>query len=201
MSKTRRHLCIFAALSILVCGVACAEAPKAKVAEGSASAGVAATVGGESIMTHEVDEAFLAENMKLAQQLYDARRQALEGIIQKKLLAQEASSRGVTVEELQAEVASKSATVDDSEIAAFFNENQSRMGGRTLEQMTPQIRNYLSAQKQASVQKDYFEDLKKKAGVTVNLNPPRANIVVAANDMYMGNPGAKVTIVEYSDFQ
>jgi hypothetical protein len=201
MSKTRRHLCTFAALSILVCGVACAEAPKAKVAEGSASAGVAATVGGESITMQEVDEAFLAENMKLAQQLYDARRQALEGIIQEKLLTQEAASRGMTVEDLQAEVASKSATVSDQEIEAFFNANQSRMGGRSLEQMTAQIKNYLTAQKQAGVQKEYFDDLKKKAGVTVNLSPPRANIVVTANDMFMGNPGAKVTIVEYSDFQ
>ena len=91
--------------------------------------------------------------------------------------------------------------ITDAEIQAFFAQNQARMGGQTLEQMTPQIRQHLQNQRISTVMRDFVTDLKKKAGVQVYLEPPRSEVKIAANDPKKGPEGAPITLVEYSDFQ
>jgi len=203
MKRTGIGLVAALASSLLLLSIACSADATAESDTGSSSASaVAAKIGDQVITLDEVDSAARQANMKAYQALYDARRQALDRIVSQTLLDRAAASRGVTVEELiQQEVTNKVKPVTDAEVQAFYDQNKGRVGGQTLEQIAPQIREYLQRQQQGALMKTFLDGLTEAAGVKVSLEPPRVDVVVADNEMALGSPQAKVTIVEYSDFQ
>jgi hypothetical protein len=203
MFKKSIHLWAFCLVAVVLCA-ACADAAEGEKAESSGSSGgdVVATIGEEKITLEEVDAQAMSSNIKPYQDLYDARRQVIEQIVAEKLFEKEAASRGVSIDELvDAEITKKVPPITEAQVQVFFEQNQSRMGGRTLEQMNPQIRNYLASQSAKEARDTFLKQLKEKAGVTIALSAPRVEVVVAENDPYRGPAAAKVTIVEYSDFQ
>ena len=176
-------------------GQAKPEAPKDK-------AGVAATIGGEPVTLQELDAKALKTNMKLAQSLYDARKAALDQLVLERLLGTDAKAKGVTVDKLLADkVAEKNKPVTDADVETYFNANKARMGNRTLEQVSPQIRSSIVAQREGEAKTAILNELKAKTEVKVMRDVPRVEVAIAPNDPTKGPAGAKVTIVEYSDFQ
>ena len=87
------------------------------------------------------------------------------------------------------------------EIEMFFNANTARMGGRTLEQMQPQIRTFLENAARQEAANEIIKALKKKYGVKLWLEPPRIEVEIAANDPTYGPEDAPIVLVEFSDFQ
>jgi hypothetical protein len=192
------HLALAA---VLMCGVACAGASQSQSKEGGA-APVVAQIGERKITLAELDAKAQADNFEAFQKLYDARRTSLYGMIDEMLIAEEAKSRGTTPDALlQQEVQAKVVNPTDEEIAAFYEQNKARVGGQTLEQVKPRITQFLSGQRQNDARQRFVEQLRSKAGVVVDLDPPRIQVEVAQNDPAMGPAGAKVTIIEFSDFQ
>lgn len=187
--------------------VSCANASTDKKAEqtGGDKTGseVVAQLGDVPITMAEVDERSRAMSLKPYQDLYNQRRQAIEQIIADRLLETEAEAAGVTPTELmKQEVQDKAPAVSDEAVQGFFAQNQAQMGGRELdESLKAQIRNYLTAQNMGQLQQDFLERLKSKANVSISLDPPRIDVVIADNDPSMGPADAPITIVEYSDFQ
>ncbi len=182
-----------AGLGVIACTTAWAEPPKP---------GVAAVVGGETITTAELDARALKTNMKLAQSLYDARKQALDQLIMEKLLGPEAKAKSVAVDKLlQDKIAEKVKPVTDGDIESYYKGNSARMGGKTLEQVSAQIKSFLVTQGETLARDGILAQLKEKADVKVTLDPPRMEVAVAANDPVKGPKDAKVTIVEFSEFQ
>ncbi len=187
--------------------VGCANASteqKAEKASGAqADSEIVVRLGDETITLEEVDEKARSISIKPYQDLYNHRRQAIEQIIADRLLQKEAEAAGMTPEDLmKQEVYDKAPPITDESIQTFYSQNQAQMGGRELDDnLKTQIRNYLTAQNLGSLQREFLEQLKSKSDVTITLDPPRIDIVIAENDPSMGPADAKVTIVEYSDFQ
>ena len=162
---------------------------------------VVAQIGELKITMQELDAAVKIKNAQAFQAFYDARRAVLEDLIRTQLVNTEAEARGITEEELFAEATAKIPPVTDADVEKFFNSSKGRMGNRTLEQMQPQIRSYLeNTGRQGAVTK-HIEDLKKKYGVKLSLEPPRMGIEIAANDPSHGPEDAPILLVEFSDFQ
>ncbi|MCO6439313.1 MAG: SurA N-terminal domain-containing protein [Phycisphaerae bacterium] len=169
---------------------------------GNADPNVAAVVGGEKITYAELDTHIAKTNAKLAQDLYNARKDALDDVILETLLKPEAKAKGVPVEAyVEQRIAEKAGDITDAEVEAFYNQNQARMGGRTLEQIAGQIRQYLQTQRQGSAKSALLAELKANTNVRVNLEPPRLQVAVGPNDPTRGPKDAPVTIVEFSEFQ
>jgi len=190
-----------AGLSVFVGVAAWAQTP-AKPDAPKAEPGVAAYIGGKPVTLQELDAKALKTDMKLAQSLYDARRAALDQVLMDRLLGEDAAAQKITVDELILKrVAEKAKPVTDADVEAYFKANSARMGGKTLEQVTAQIRPFLVTQQETEAKNNLLAELKTKAEVKVVLDPPRAIVVLAANDPVQGPKDAKVTIVEFSDFQ
>jgi len=190
-----------AGLSVFVGTVAWAQTP-AKPDAPKADPGVAATIGGKPVTIQELDAKALKTDMKLAQSLYDARRAALDQVLMERLLGPDAAAKSITVDELiRQQVAEKAKPVTDSDVETYYKANSARMGGKTLEQVTAQIRPFLTSQQETEARNNLLTQLKEKAEVKIFLDPPRADVVLAANDPVQGPKDAKVTIVEFSDFQ
>lgn len=195
-----RKLFLFIAVA-LVAGTTFAKKDK-KSQKTSRNQEIVATVGDKVVTLEEVDRKALTQNLKVFQDLYNARRQALRGIVDDLLLNREASARDVTIEELtDTEITRKIKEVTDADVDAFFNTNQAQMRGQPLEQMGGQIRAFLQNRNRFEARKNFLDRLKNKENIQISLSPPRAQVRIADNDPVKGATDAVVTIVEFSDFQ
>ena len=204
MSDISRML---AAAGLLVLLAACGGGAKTGSHEAAAGPGenpdqAAARIGERVITLGEIDAKAKAANMKPYQDLYDARRQALDGMIAETLMDAEAKSRGIKREELiQQEVTAKVVNPTDEQVESFYKQRQSAMGGRSLEEVKPQIQNFLATQSRNQAIQRFLNDLRKNAAVEITLDAPRVAVTIAENDPTRGPAGAPVQILEFSDFQ
>lgn len=159
-----------------------------------------ATVNGEAISLEEFNKEASAAIIAAEVAVYEARKQALDRMVTDRLLQAAASKEGLEIEAfLQKEIEAKTPAPTDEEIEAFFNERRDQMP-QPLEQMKPQLADYLSNEKRKAAFMTFLEDLKKNAGVTTYLPPYRVT-VDAADSQRKGSATAPIQIVEFSDFQ
>jgi protein-disulfide isomerase len=168
---------------------------------------VVGRVGDRSVTMADLDEAWrkndAAARIRMLQELYDTRRRTLDIVIGDILIEREAMANGVSHDELLAqELPSRTLSVTDEDIALLYGQNQNAFGGRTLEDMKPEIRAFLDQQRPTQALHAYMNDLRAAAGdVQIGLDPPRTVIAVDADDPVFGPASASVEIIEFSDFQ
>lgn len=185
-----------------------AEAKAAAAAPG----GPVAEIDGKPISQADLDAAAapqfaqLEEQKKqMMKQLEDQRAKILQDVlaelVETKLVEAEATKRGITAADLmKSEVEAKVAPVTDEEISKFYDENKARVGGRTLDQLKEQIRQYLGQQRSDKVRGEFMASLRQGHKVRILMDVPRTPVEVA-NAPTKGPANAPVTIVEWSDFQ
>jgi protein-disulfide isomerase len=165
----------------------------------------AANLNGETITVGELDARIKeqlfdrATNDRDPSKLYEVRSEALDELIDQRLLEQAAAARGLTTDELIREETEGQAAVSDEELIAFYEENKERMGGATLEKVMPGIRRYLQNQRRDTAAEQYLEALRASASIRVRLDAPR--IEVAAMGPSLGPDDAPVTLIEFSDYR
>src|SRR5262249_42856647 len=118
-----------------------------------------------------------------------------------RLLEREATSRGLTVEELtHVEIEAKAAPVRDEEIRATYEKNRERYGKETYDDVAEYLRESLKQQRVFQRRTEYLRQLRDKGGVEIILDAPRLP-VSAADSPVLGPASAPVTIVVFSDYQ
>jgi protein-disulfide isomerase len=198
-----RTVCIAAGLLI---SLACSsQAQQAGTAQGGQE--VAARFGDRTITVRELDDRWKQEEpaakAQAEQTIYDGRKSALDAIIADALVAQAAKAKGVTPEAfVQAEIAKRVKPVTDTDVRNFFVQNSERMQGRSFDQMSGAIQQYLNQQQQATAKEALITDLKKSGpAIRVVMEAPRTTVAVGPDDPSQGKADAAVTVVEFSDFQ
>ena len=179
-------------------------APAASAAAPSAStaSAVAATVGGKPITIDEVDKQAAGNLLKVRQQEYQTRMDALEGIIQEKLVSDEAAARKVSEQDLlKSEVDDKTTPPTADEVSQYYDKMKARMGGKTLDDVKGDIERMLLAQKQNERRGQFLTELATKSDVKIMLDPPRVPIVIPPGAPSIGPTDAPVVMVEWSDYQ
>jgi len=156
---------------------------------------VVAEVDGKPITLQEVDR-------RAASPIYEARQQAMEELIQERLLNQEAAARGLTREALlKAEVEERVPLASPEEVTAVYERNRPHLGERTLEELKPEIERSLRERSLAERSHAWREELRHKAQVRVMLKEPRAEVAVTAEAPTLGPVNARVTFVEFLDYR
>ena len=139
--------------------------------------------------------------MKLSQALYEARRAAIDDLVDNALIDQDAKARNLDrAKIIEQEVTAKVSRVTDAEVASFFSENQARLQGATLDQARASIASYLVQQRAQTARQLYVDTLRRKASVRIALEPPR-QVVTKANRPSKGPVDAPIEMIEFSDFQ
>jgi protein-disulfide isomerase len=136
-------------------------------------------------------------------QIYQTKRQALEGMIQKRLFEAKAKEAGVASPEelIQKEIAAKIPDPSDEEVQGLYE--QAKASGQQLppiDQIKPDIVRYIKSQKMRAPLMAYYDNLKKEQKVSILLLPPKTDAVEAKGPT-KGPKDAPITIVEYSDYQ
>jgi protein-disulfide isomerase len=160
-----------------------------------------AVIGDKTITLQDLDANASGALSKVRQEEYEARRQALDTMVNDEVMAKEAAAKKVSKDDLiKTEVTDKAADPPQTEIDAFYDQNKARFGAQTKEQLSPQIAMMLKNQKIAEAQRAYLKTLRQKYGVKTLLEPPRLDVAVD-DDAAKGPAKAPVTIVEFSDYQ
>lgn len=181
-----------------------ADTPPAATSATSASSDSrpAATVGGAVITMDDLDKAAANQLAKVHQQEFQVRSDALTGMIQQKLIANEAAARKVSEADLlQTEVEAKTAKPTQDEISQYYEKMKSRMGGKTLDDVKGDIEKVLMAQKSNERRAQFLTELSAKNEVKIMLEPPRSTITLRPTAPILGPADAPITIVEWSDYQ
>ena len=187
----------------LVFSMACTAAP------GLAQSGseVVGRVGDRPVTMADLDEAWrmtdASVRIRMLQELYDVRRRTLDLVVGEILVERAAVAGGVSRDELLArELPSRTLPVTDEDIALLYGQNQNAFGGRTLEQMRPELRAFLDQQRPTQALRAFMSELRADADdVQIDLEPPRTAIALGADDPVFGPASASVEIIEFSDFQ
>ncbi len=125
---------------------------------------------------------------------------SLDDLIEEKLLQSEAARRGISKEELLArELRQNAQEPTEKEIDAFYESNKQRIN-KPREEVAPQIKKYLSQQKENGAREAFLKRLEVEHRVVRSLPPLRYD-VDAAGRPFLGPASAPVTLVVFSDFQ
>jgi protein-disulfide isomerase len=168
----------------------------------AADTGKVATVGGTTITRAQLDEHVRPKMIEIENQKYDTLREGLDELVAEELFKQEAAARKVKPDELmKTEVMDKAGQPDDAEIQKLFEDNKDELQGQTLEQVKPQIVQYLSQGKIAERREAFLKELKAKYKTTSTLRPPLIEVATAGRPEKGAGAKAPVTIVMFSDYQ
>ena len=139
--------------------------------------------------------------------LYDKRRQAVEEIITRRLLDTEAKAKGKPVDQwLQTDFMNTVPDPSEAQVKAFYEQNKQQIdqqtGGAPYDAIKDRLKQVTKNQTARDQMGKMLDDLKKKHGAKVALDAPDLpRIEVEAKGPAQGPAAAKVTIVEFSDFQ
>ncbi|MBI3798890.1 MAG: thioredoxin domain-containing protein [Deltaproteobacteria bacterium] len=162
---------------------------------------VLATVDGRNITEADIADNLAAQMAQINNQIYTAKKRAVDALIADQLLDQEAKKRNVSREQLlQQEVTAKVAPVSDAEVEKVYNDNKERTGGKSLAELKPLIVQQLQNVRQQQRQQEFVRELRKTAAIKMVLKPPMVNVALDGAPV-RGNAKAPITIVEFSDFQ
>src|SRR5262245_48634582 len=133
--------------------------------------------------------------------LYQAEQRELEAAVIDTLIEEAAKKAGKPPTDYMTTIAG-SPSVTDEEIQAFYDQNV-KASGQPFDQIKDRIRGYLLGTKQREIIQKEIDRLKAEAHVKIDLPMPETVAVTFALDgrPMKGKPSAKVTVVEFSDFE
>lgn len=194
------YLCIAKPLALLTLFATFACAVRA---QGATDSNALAVINNQRVITQkEVDESIAPQLFALQQQIYALRKAALENLIARELLEEEAKRRRVSVESLKQELTAVNVKISQSEIEQTYAENASTFGNMSPDELKERIRLDLEAQARMRNYKAKLVEWRKGAKIEILLTEPTPPAVAINDDgPALGSKSAPVTIVEFSDFQ
>ncbi|HEY6805216.1 MAG TPA: thioredoxin domain-containing protein [Pyrinomonadaceae bacterium] len=164
---------------------------------------VVATIGGNPVKAAPLIERFKPVVYQMRNDAYQIEKGQADRMVDDLLLIAEANKRNVGSEEIvRTEISEKIHTPSDAEVAKFYEENKSRIGG-DLNSVRSQVAAYLVEQDRKRLEKELSERLRKGADIHWLINEPPAPVQMISvdDDPATGPVNAPVTIVEFTDFQ
>lgn len=144
---------------------------------------------------------FDALQRKQMQERYDTEKRALETMVIETLVEAAAQKKGQTAEQYM-QALSAAGQPSDAEIQAFYDQNV-KSSGQPLAAVKDRIKQYLGQKTAQDAVRKEIERLKAEANAKIDLPAPEAMKI--AFDLegrpMKGKAEAKVTIVEFSDFE
>ncbi len=164
---------------------------------------VFAVVNGRNLTSGDIEDSLRPLVYSVQQRIHQLRTRDIDLRINDMLLEQEAQKRGITSRALlETEVGTKVPVVTEAQAQEFYNQNKDRLNG-DFAQLKYQIIEYLQEQERNKLTAALADRLRRAAAVQTFLPAPAAPVYqIAVDDQpSKGNPNARVTVVEFTDFQ
>lgn len=203
-------------LLVVLAAVAGCANPAAPPAASGGSAEVlpevVAEAGSIKITGEEMTRAMAAQEYQLRQELYQKRQEWIQNEIVERMLEREAAKDGLDVEGLLKKVDSEAKAATDTDAQMFYkvqaqqNRLKDPQTGKTptFEELRDRIKGHLNDQAKQAARQQYFGKVMEGNEPKLSLPLPEPPLIAAVSpqdDPAQGPDGAKVTVVEFSDFQ
>lgn len=163
---------------------------------------VVASVGGEKILASDFNKGIENDIYEAEMKVYEIKFARLQAMLLEKFMAKDPSKKNLSNDEFLNQIIAKSVKVTDKDIEKFIKDRQI-----PKEQVNPEIKERIKQfiemeSKKGAVEK-WLGEQTKHTPVEVYLTKPVRPVfeVNIADAPFKGGADAKVTIVEYSDFQ
>ena len=141
-----------------------------------------AEVNGKTVTMADLEAMLAPQLAKLDRDRQQLLEQGLDRLVEQKLMETEATARGIDVIALQqAEIQAKIGDVTDAEAATWYQENQNRVQGRPLEQIAPQIKQFLAQQRGQEAQEAFIKSLRAKYKTRILMDVARIQVAEAGS--------------------
>ena len=164
--------------------------------------GVAAKAGEIEISNAELMEGIESEVFEHESKAFEVKFNKLRGLLLQKIMDKDPRKKNLSNDEFLAKYIAKDVNISEKEIEAFIKDQNI-----PAEHINPQVREkikaYLEMERRKEAVDKWLAEQTKKNQVEVYLSKPRRPTfpVEAGNAPSFGDKDAKVTIVEFSDFQ
>lgn len=202
---------VFASLPLYVACVKSSQCPDVKVVNGTAEDPIVVVINGEPVTETNFNKSLSGRDkggmIKAESELFDAKMGALDEFVFNKLVEAEAKKKNITADEyLKKEIDGKLKAVKDSDVDKFYKdvklqyEKNGKVAPPLNDAVKGQIKQQLSMKNMMERREKLNEELMRTNKVTYALEQPRIEVEVGTLPA-KGADNAKVTIVEFSDFQ
>ena len=166
----------------------------------SSPATVVATIGNHKITKGEVDDEIKPQIASMENQLYQARREAIDKLADKYVIDQAAKKAGLSPDAfMKKELAGKSKTVSEADAKSFYDQYKSRIN-QPYDQIKTRLIQALQRRNDQQARQKVIASLREDSHLQVMIEPPRMKVATAGYPS-IGPRNAPVTIVEFADFQ
>ncbi len=134
--------------------------------------------------------------LEQAQERYNLLKEEADKLLDKRALELESKATARQVLDIVGDI--KVPAVTDQEVQQFYESHKNRTT-QTLDQLKADITQYLANQHNTDAKRRFYDELRAKHHIESGLEPYR--LTVDASGPVRGKPDARVTIVEFADFQ
>jgi len=163
----------------------------------------AAAIMDNQIITHQqVIDPIESQLYEAEQKVYELKLNQLKSMLLTRLIEAHPFSKGITADAFLKKYVVKNPQVSPQEVELFIKQNKIP-AEKINNELKEKVNNYILQEKERRAVAAWFAQQSKEHGVVINLPKPirpRVEIPID-NAPTLGNKDAKVTIVEYSDFQ
>ncbi|MCX6112993.1 MAG: thioredoxin domain-containing protein [Proteobacteria bacterium] len=168
---------------------------------------IIAVVNGDKVTLGDLE----AKYPELEKQLFRLEENAfrykemyLSDMLENRLIELEAKKLNIQASDLiNKEIKSKITPVTDQEVEAFGKDKN--IPKDQMAKLKDRVKQYLMSQRENDVKKVFADGLKQKYNVKIKIKKPKqmskVKIEISPTDPSKGSKSAKVTVVEFSDFQ
>ncbi|MFA6237615.1 MAG: DsbA family protein [Bacteriovorax sp.] len=166
------------------------------------SAGVAASVGGEPILEKDLEAGIESDIYDAEMKVFEIKFGKLQAMLLEKFMNMDPNRKGLSNDDYLNKYIAKDVKVTEAEIEKFIKDRQI-----PKDQLNPEIRErikqFLEVESKKLAVDKWIADKTKKTPVEVYIRKPSRPVfdVNVKDAPFKGASDAKVTIVEYSDFQ
>jgi protein-disulfide isomerase len=164
---------------------------------------IAAIVNGKRVITlEELDATISAELQPLQEQIYALRKTALDNLVTRIVLEEEARRRGISVEQLQDILTPEGKAVSAAEVERVYKENSRAFRNVNADEVKHLMKLDLEAKERLRQYRLAVAALREKASIDLKLAIPPVPVVnITTDGPSRGGKNAPVTVAMFSDFQ
>ncbi len=159
---------------------------------------VIATVNSKKISRSELAKYGSSKLLQMRYQMYLAEQKALDQMIDEQVLADEAASQHLTIDELIARnVTAKIAEPTEDQLRLYYDDLGLK---EPFDEVRSKIADHVRQARSAKLRTAYIEQLRAKANIVTTLAPPRAD-VATGDAPRIGPASTPVKVVEFADYE
>ncbi len=193
----------FTALAILLTFAACSDGnSKPSYLFKAPQPGLAAQVGDMKVTNEELNDGIESELFEAESKVFEIKFNRLKTILLQRYMDKDPRKKNMSNDEFLEKHISSSVNISDKEVDAFIKD-QNIPAEHINPQVREKIKNYLGMERKKEAVDKWLAEQTKKSPVEVFLEKPRRPTfpVEVGSAPTAGGKDAKVTIVEFSDFQ